>query len=209
MLDKRFDNNSFEIRKSKITLALNKSVCIGMCILEFSKVVIYEFHYDNVKNKYDNNSKLLFTDTESLICEIKTEDVYGDFSSDKEMFDFSNYSTKSKYYDDSNRLVIRKMKNKTGGVSVEEFVGLKPKMYSSLVDKANVVNRNVIATISHNEYKDVLLGNNCILHSMNRIQSKIHRIGTHEINKISLSCFDNKIYIQNNGYHRLAPRYKS
>ena len=209
MLDKRFDNNSFAIRKSKITLTLNKSVYIGMCILEFSKVAIYEFHYDNVKNKYDNNSKLLFTDTDSLICEIKTEDVYGDFSSDKEMFDFSNYSTKSKYYDDSNKLVIRKMKNKTGSVSFEEFVGLKPKMYSFLVDKAKVVNRNVVATISHNEYKDVLLGNNCTLHSMNRIQSKIHRIVTHEINKISLSCFDDKIYIQNNGYHRLALRYKN
>ena len=61
------------------------------------------------------------------------------------------------------------MKNKTGAVSVEEFVGLKPKMYSFLVDKVKVVNRNVVATISHNEYKDVLLGNNCILHSMNRI----------------------------------------
>ena len=100
MLDKRFDNNLFAIRKSKITLTLNRSVYIEMCILESSKVVIYEFHFDNVKNKYDNNSKLLFSDIDSLICEIKTEDVYGDFSSDKEMFDFSNYSTKSKCYDE-------------------------------------------------------------------------------------------------------------
>ena len=61
---------------------------------------MYEFHYDCIKNEYDNKSKLLSTDTDSLIYEIKTEDVYKDFSSDKEMFDFSNYSTKSKYYDD-------------------------------------------------------------------------------------------------------------
>ena len=78
-------------------------------------------------------------------------------------------------------------------------------MYSSLVDnnehkKANGVNKNVVATISHNEYKDVLLNKKCIRHSMNRIQSKDHRIGTYEINKISLSCFDDKIYIQNIGY---------
>ena len=90
------------------------------------------------------------------------------------MFYFSNYSTKSKYYDDSNKLVIGKMKHETRGVAVEEFVGLKPKMYSFLVDnsehrKAKGVNRNVVVTIRHNEYKDVLLNNKCIRHSINRI----------------------------------------
>ena len=65
--------------------------------------------------------------------EIKTEDVYEDFSSDKQMFDFSNYLTKSKYYSNSNKLVIGKMKDQTGGFVIEEFVALKPKMYSLLV----------------------------------------------------------------------------
>ena len=67
-----------------------------------------EFHYNYTKNKYDNKSKLLFTDTDSLMHEIKH--VYEDFSSSKEMFDFSNYSIKSKYYDDWNRSVIGKKK---------------------------------------------------------------------------------------------------
>ena len=61
---------------------------------------MYEFHYDCIKNEYNSKSKLLSTDTDSFIYEIKTEDVCKDFSSDKEMFGFSNYSTKSKYYDD-------------------------------------------------------------------------------------------------------------
>ena len=122
------------------------------------------------------------------------------------MFDFSNYSTKSKYHDDSNRLVIGKMKDKTGDVATEEFVGLNPKM-DSFIKKAKGVNKNVVAAISHNEYKDVLLNNKCIRHSVNRIQSKDHRIGTYKINKISLSCFDGKIYIQNSGYGRLALGY--
>ena len=67
---------------------------------------MYEFHYDLLKNKYGNNSRLLFTDTDSLIYEIKLEDVYEDFSSEKKkkMFDCSNYSAKSKYYDNSNKL---------------------------------------------------------------------------------------------------------
>ena len=80
-----------------------------MCILELRKVLMYDFHYDCIKNKYDNKSKVLFTGTDSLMYEIKTEDVYEDFSNDKEKFDFTSYSTKSKYYDHSNKLVIGKI----------------------------------------------------------------------------------------------------
>ena len=65
---------------------------------------------------------LLFTDTDSLMYEIKTEDVYEDFNSNKEMIDFSNCSFKSKYYDDSNKLVIEKINDETAGVSIKEFV---------------------------------------------------------------------------------------
>ena len=60
------------------------------------------------------------------------------------------------------------------------------------------MNKNAVATISHNDYKDALLNKKCIKHSMNRIQSKDLRIGAYKINKISLPCFDDKIYIQNN-----------
>ena len=80
---KIFDNDLVAIRKSQVTLTLNKPAYIGMCILELSKVLMYEFHYDYIKNKYDNSSKLLFTDTDSLMYEIKTEDVYEDFSNNK------------------------------------------------------------------------------------------------------------------------------
>ena len=159
MSHKIFDNDLVAIRKNKVTLTLNKPAYIGMCILELSKVLMYEFHYDYIKNKYGNNSRLLFTDTDSLMYEIKTEDVYKDFSNDKEMFDFSNYSTKSKYYDNSNKLVVGKVKDETADVVIEEFVGFKPNMYSYLVNdnsehkKAKGVNRNIIATISHNKYK--------------------------------------------------------
>ena len=80
---------------------------------------------------------LISSGADSLMYEIKIKDVYEDFSKDKEMFDFSNYSAKSKYYDDSNRLVVGKIKDETGGVAIEEFVGLKPKMYFSLVDNSS------------------------------------------------------------------------
>ena len=83
--------------------------------------------------KYGNNSRKLFTDTDSLMYEIKIQDVYEDFSNDKEMFDFSNYSAKSNYYDNSNKLVVGKMEDETADLAIKEFVELKPKMYSYLV----------------------------------------------------------------------------
>ena len=128
-------------------------------------------------------------------------------------FDFSNYSNKSKYYDNSNKSVVGKTKDERAGVPIEKFVGLKPKMYSYLVDhnsdykKARGLNKNVVATISHNKYKDVLLSKKCLRNSINRIQSKNHRIGTYEINKISLPCFNDKISIQNNVCDGLALGY--
>ena len=106
-------------------LNLSKLVYIGMCILELSILLVYGFHYDYIQNKYDNKSKKLFTDTEILMYEIKTGDVYEDFSRNKEIFDFSNHPTKSKLYDNSNKLVIGKMKDEARNVAAEEFVGLK------------------------------------------------------------------------------------
>ena len=87
---------------------------------------MYKFHYDYIKNKYGNNSRLLFTDTDSLMYEVKTKDAYEYFSNDKELFHISNYSTKSKYYDNSNKWMIGKMKDETAGIAIEQFVGFKP-----------------------------------------------------------------------------------
>ena len=94
---------------------------------------MHELNYEDIKMKYGNNSRKLFTDTDSLMYEIKIQDVYEDFSNNKEMFDFSNYSAKSKYYDNSNKLVVGKMEDETADLAIKEFVELKPKMYSYLV----------------------------------------------------------------------------
>ena len=102
------------------------------------------------------------------------------------------------------------MKDETGGVPIEEFVGLKCIhsflfiVHNSERTKAKGVNRNIAATISHNEQKSVLWKNKRIRHSRSRIQSKNHRIETYEINKILLSYFDDKKYIQKNGYEGLV-----
>ena len=165
MSQKIFDNDLVVILKREVTLTLNRPAYVGMCILDLSKLLLYEFHYDYIASRCASNSRLLFTDTDSLIYEIKTEDVSEGFSKYKEMLDFNNYLAKSKHNDDSNKLIVGKMKEETAGLAIEEFVGLKTKMYSFSVnnssehEKAKGVNKNVVATISHNKYKDVLLNN--------------------------------------------------
>ena len=91
-----------------------------MWILEISKVLMYEFHYDYSKNKYGSKSKLLNSQTlmsHNLMYEM-SEDFYEDFSSNKEMFDVSNFSTKSKCYDNSAKLVLEKMQHESRGVTI-------------------------------------------------------------------------------------------
>ena len=120
---------------------------------------------------------MLFTDTDSLMYEMKTEDVYKDFRKDKQMFDSSNYSAKSKYFHDLNKLVLGLMKDKISCIVIEKFFGLKPKMHLFFVDaskeqkKQKVQIKNIVVIIRDNKYKDVLL-HNSLCHSMNRIKEK-------------------------------------
>ena len=138
------------------------------------------------------------------MCEIKTEYVYENFSKDKRIFDFSNYFdfSKSKYYDDSNKFVADKMRDETVGVTNDEFAALKPNMYPFLVndisehEKAKGVNKMLL--------QQKVMIQRCL---MNRMRSKNHRIGAYKISKKILLCFDDKIYILNNGYDRLALCY--
>ena len=108
--------------KKILALKLNKPAYIGICILELIKVLMCEFHYDYIKNKYGKNSRLLFADTGSSVYEIKTENVLEDCSSNKEIVDFSNYSTKSKYFDNSKKLSLEKWKMKPGVLRLKNLL---------------------------------------------------------------------------------------
>ena len=108
---------------------MNKSIYEGFSVLELSKLLMYDFHYNYFKEKYD--ARLLYTDTDSLVYEIKgVDDIYEKIYSDKHLFDFSNYPKDLKFHDDTNIKVIGKMKDQMCGRVVSEFVGLKSKMYS-------------------------------------------------------------------------------
>ena len=132
-----------------------------MCILDLSKTLMHDFHYNYIKKKYNDRPKLLFTDTDSLTYEIETVDAYKDFWTDKDMFDNSDYPENSPYYCNTNKKIIGKFKDKACGIPITEFVGLKSKMYSYVKDnekggqtakgiKKNVINNN----IRHEDYNN-------------------------------------------------------
>ena len=135
---KIFNENLVAVHKIKETLTLNRPAYVGMCILYLSKTLMYNFHYNYIKNKYEEKAKLLFTDTDSLTYEIEAEDVYQDFWNDKDLFDNSDYSENSKYFNKTNKKVIGKFKDEAAGIPITEFIGLRSKMYSYIKDNQKV-----------------------------------------------------------------------
>ena len=107
---KIFGENLVAVRSCKEVFHLNKPIFVGMTILDTSKCLMCNFHYNHIKAKYGSKARLLFTDTDSLCCEVETKDVYEDFWSDKHLFDFSGYDKGSNYWDDTNKKVVGKFK---------------------------------------------------------------------------------------------------
>ena len=208
---KIFNENLVAVHKIKETLTLNRPAYVGMCILDLSKTLMYDFHYNYIKKNYEDKAKLLFTDTDSLTYEIEAEDVYQDFWNDKDKFDNSDYPESSPYYYNANKKVIGKFKDVAAGMPIREFIGLRLKMYSYVKDNhkeertAKGIKKNVIKNdINHENYRQTLFGEEQIHHKMKTIRSKNHQLGSYEINKVSLSCFDDKRYILENGTNSYA-----
>ena len=203
---KIFNENLVAVHKIKEILTMNRPAYIGMCILDLSKTLMYDFHYNYIKHKYGNKAKLLFTDTDSLTYEIETNDAYNDFFKDKSKFDNSDYPENSPYFNKINKKVIGKFTDEASGIPVVEFVGLRSKMYSYMKDNDKCektgkgIKKNIIIqNIKHIDYKEVLFNNKQMQHTMKTIRSNNHQLGSFELNKISLSCFDDKRFIHQNG----------
>ena len=115
---KLFDKGYAAIQEIKPVLVLNKSIYVGFILFDLSKWMMYNF----IKKNF--NAESLFTDTDSPTYEIKSENVYEEFFKWKDLFDFSNYSKDSKFFDDTNKKVIGEMKDEYGGNIIDEFIGL-------------------------------------------------------------------------------------
>ena len=185
-----------------------------MTILDLSKTLMYDFHDNYIKLKFGENAKLLFTDTDSLCYEIQTDDFFKDVSQDvKQKFDTSNYPKdhKSGIPTGKNKKVIGMMKDEAGGKIIEEFVGLRSKLYSYKMyegkeeKKCKGIKKNVIKNkITHKNYKNCLFQARTKLTKMNVIRSRAHNVYIEKINKVALSCEDDKRIILEDEIHTLA-----
>ena len=177
---------------------------------------MYDFHYNYIKQKYGDKSKLLLTNTDSLAYEIKTEDFYADISGDVESrFDTSEYP-KDHLPDIKvgvNKKVIGMFKDEACGKQISEFVGLRAKLYSYKMEgkeekKCKGVRKCVVKkSISHEDYKNCLFTGEEQMRSMHVIRSHMHEIYSETVNKVALSASDDKRIIMEDGVHTLAYRH--
>jgi hypothetical protein len=207
---KQFDNGLHAVHLNKLVVKLDKPIYLGMTILDLSKVLMYDFHY-NYMCKF-TNKKLLFTDTDSLTYSVVTEDFYEDILPDLDnWFDTSGYDKSHKCYSEKNKKVMGKFKDECNGVIVTEFVGLRPKLYSFKTDdklehkKAKGVDKATIKhELKHDYYVDCLKNKQKLKGEVTRITSENHQLHTKTSSKILLSYDDDKRFILRNGIDTLA-----
>ena len=211
---KIFSENLVSVHLKKTSLTMNKPVYLGMCILDLSKTIMYDFHYNYIKPKYGEKAKLLFTDTDSFMYEIETEDFYKDISKDvKDRFDTSDYPENhpSGIPTGINKKVLGMFKDEAAGKIIKEFVGLRAKLYSFIMEdgkenkRCKGVKKQVVeSSITHEDYKTCLRTGKEQLRKQNILRSYKHEVYTEEVNKIALSSIDDKRYILGDGIHTLA-----
>ena len=218
---KIFHADLVAVERKQTSLKLNRPIYTGFSVLDLSKFLMYQFHYEHIKQLYPGEkSKMLFTDTDSLTYLIRTEDIYEDMLKNKQLYDFSGYDKNHKCYSTENKKAIGKFKDELNGCYMEEFVGLKAKMYSlkfkennKTVEskKAKGVKKYVVKKqITHEDYRQFLVNNNAsLMRTACSIRSLGHQLFTIKQNKKSLSSFDDKRYIMNDGISTLAHGHNS
>ena len=228
-----FDEHLVAVHMKKTEVYFNKPIYVGQSILDLSKTLMFDFHYNFIRKKYGNKAELLFTDTDSLLYIIQTDDFYHDIKHDiRKKFDTSAYPENhpSGIKKGVNKKVIGKFKDEVGGNFITHFVGLRPKLYTFKVEtkykkdekdgkvkeinlieenkrKAKGVKKNVIKkSLSFEDYKKFLFTEVKIRREMNIIRSENHDIYSMTVNKVALSANDDKRLICLNKINTLALR---
>jgi len=215
---KIFNHDLVAVNLKKTNLVFNKPTYVGFSILDISKLFMYRFHYDYMKVKYDERAQLLFTDTDSLTYLVETDDIYRDMSQKSDIFYTSNYHHDHPLHDMTNAKALGKMKDETAGNPIQEFVGLKPKMYSLIYQSSQNNRRDITEKktakgvskvviekeLKHRMHKDCLNQEKTMKHDMNFIRSELHQLYSVTVNKTTVSPYDDKRYILDDGIHTLA-----
>lgn len=206
------NSNLVACLKPKLKAVLDRPIYIGASILDISKTMMGEFHYDYIKPKYDTKAKLLMTDTDSLCYHITTNDVYYDMRQDAVYFDQSEYPEFHPNRDTTNWRVPGKMKNETAKTTIRNFCGLRPKMYSfdTCAGWSKATAKGVAASIRQHEsfnvgaFRTVLATKSLKKQKSCSIRSKNMELATLEQEKTTLCAYDNKRWLQPDGISSLA-----
>ena len=223
-----FDEHLVAIHMKKTEVYFNKPIYVGQAILDLSKTLMFDFHYNYIKKKYGEKAELLMTDTDSLMYLIQTDDVYNDIKKDvKKKFDTSNFPDvhPSGIKTGVNEKVVGKFKNEAAANNITHFVGRSSKLYSYLIEmqyekngkldvpkedtirKAKGVKKSVIKkSLTFEDYKKCLFSEEKVLKEMNIIRSQNHDIYSMNVNKVALSSNDDKRIICSNKIDTLALR---
>ena len=200
------------MKKTKVTL--DKPIFVGAAILDLSKIHMFKFHYGYVKKKWEK-VKVLYSDTDSLILEIETDDFFADTGEDVEKwFDTSKYpkdhfAAKNGFPVGKNKKVLGMFKDEADGQIIRGFVGLRPKCYSVLMEekqikKAKGTKKNTVKGISHEDYVRVLRGEKFPPMKNISFRSHLHEIFTEQMWKVALSAEDDKRIVMADGIQTLA-----
>jgi hypothetical protein len=218
---KRFDENLVAVELLRSQVLMNRPIYVGFCVLEVSKLKMYAFHYEHMKQKYPNPGQLnlLYMDTDSFMYEIQTQNIYRDMKKDLSIhYDTSDYPTTHENYSVENKKVIGKWKDEMNSVPIQEIVALKAKMYSILsADNAEKqVGKGIPRVflrrhIKHVDYQSCLDTGQSKHAKASTIRSQNHRLYTMTISKKGLDCNDTKrVVLRNNvdtlpfGHYSLA-----
>ena len=212
---KRFNDNLVGVNCKICTVKFCKPIYTGFTVLDDSKVTMVNFHYNEMKTRYPS-CNMLFTDTDSLAYEICTDDIYKDMATFADVFDFSEYPQSHPLHSVTNKKLSGKFKDELSGQPIAEFVGLRPKMYSyTFVDgKSGLIQEKKVAKgtkknvkkrfLTHEFYKDALFNLNRYAAVQNTFRSYRHIINSVNTKRVSLSAFDTKRWICDDGVTTLA-----
>ena len=148
------------VESKPIKTIFNKPIYLGACILETSKLHMYQFWYDHLKEKYNNKVELIYTDTDSFIAQVETDDIYKDMLENKDLYDFSEYPTNHLNYNITNKKVLGKFKDEMKSKIITEFIGLKPKMYSFDYIDSNIIINDKRIVLKYDQYNNIIVNNN-------------------------------------------------
>lgn len=205
-----FSENLIAVEMNRTSVYYNKPSYVGFSILDISKTVMYDFYYNFLKEKYGNNVSLLYTDTDSLILEIFTENFYNDMKENLSKFDTSNFKD-NRYGMPRSESVVGKMKDEYAGVPISSFFGTGAKSYcvnvgDKVVRRAKGVKKSAIkSSLTAAMYRAVAENQQgVVLCKMFVFRSRLHTMYTDLVNKVALSSYDDKRFLIPNTTKTLA-----